>query len=120
MMSGGIKSHKDLVVWQESMTLAKMIYEITAKFPDEERYGLVSQLRRAAISIPSNIAEGSARNSAKEYAHYLSIARGSLAEVETQIELARMLGFDVNVDSDFEDKLDHVGRMLTKLIKGIR
>jgi len=85
------KSHKRLDVWHKSFELAKLIYEVTKKFPSEEKYGLVSQLRRAAVSIPSNIAEGSARQTKKDALYLFVVARGSLSELDTQIELARSL-----------------------------
>ena len=87
------KTHHHLQAWKLSRRLVRDIYQITDVFPKSERYGLVAQLRRAAVSIPSNIAEGAARNTAKEFRHYLGIARGSLAEVETQLLLASDLGF---------------------------
>ncbi len=88
-----IKSHKDLKVWQESMDFVELIYTITAKFPSTEVYGLTSQLKRASVSIPSNIAEGCARKGKQELSHFLYISLGSLSEIETQIELSRRLKF---------------------------
>jgi four helix bundle protein len=88
-----VKSYKDLDAWKLGMNLAKKIYEITEKFPDSERYGLSSQMRRASVSIPSNIAEGSGRNHKKEFVQFLYLARGSLLELETQIELSKMMKF---------------------------
>jgi four helix bundle protein len=88
-----IKSYKDLIVWQKAMELVSMVYQITRQFPQEERFGLSNQLRRAAVSIPSNIAEGQARQSTAEFKNFLSIARGSLAEVETQLLIARNLQY---------------------------
>jgi len=88
-----VKSFKDLIVWQKAMDLVEMIYNITKLFPKEERYALVDQLRRAAVSIPSNIAEGQWRGSSAEFKHFLSIARGSLAEVETQLLIAKRLNY---------------------------
>jgi four helix bundle protein len=85
------KSHKRLDVWIKSFELAKMIYEVTKKYPSEEKYGLVSQMRRAAVSIPSNIAEGSARQTNKDAMYFFVVARGSLSELDTQIELSRSL-----------------------------
>jgi len=90
---GEIRTHKDLKVWKEAMALAKGIYELTRNFPKEETYGLVSQIRRAAVSIPSNLAEGAARNSNKEFIQYLYVSLGSLAELETQLLLSRDLGY---------------------------
>jgi four helix bundle protein len=88
-----VKSYKDLDAWKLGMNLAKKIYEITEKFPDSEIYGLSSQMRRASVSIPSNIAEGSGRNHKKEFVQFLYLARGSLLELETQIELSKMMKF---------------------------
>src|SRR5437016_7306413 len=85
--------YKDLVAWQRAMDLVTDIYRVTQKFPKEEIYGLTSQLRRAAVSIPSNLAEGQGRNSRREMYHFAGNARGSLFEVETQIEIALRLGF---------------------------
>ena len=84
---------KELLVWKKSIELVTEIYEITAAFPSEEKFGLVSQVRRAAVSIPSNIAEGNARRSSADYIQFLKIARGSGAEVETQIVISKNLGF---------------------------
>jgi four helix bundle protein len=88
-----VKSYKDLIVWQKSMDLVQMVYQATKEFPREELYGLTNQLRRAAISVPSNIAEGHARKSTAEFRNFLSIARGSLAEVETQLLIAQRLSY---------------------------
>ena len=82
---GKLKSYKDLLVWQKSMTLVKDIYRLTRSFPQDERFGLVSQLRRAAVSVPSNIAEGQSRHTSGEFVQFLSHAEGSLSELETQI-----------------------------------
>ena len=87
------RPHERLDVWQDAMTLVEAIYRLTATFPDNERFGLVTQMRRACISIPSNIAEGAARRSTLDYVRFLSIARGSLAELDTQIQIATRLGF---------------------------
>ncbi len=88
-----IKSFRDLRVWQAGMDLVEAIYRVTQSFPAHELYGLTSQLRRAAISIPSNIAEGHTRQHTKEYLHHLSFAQASLAEVETQLEIAHRLAY---------------------------
>ena len=91
------RKHHELNAWQEAMRLAKDIYELTSTFPKEETYSLTSQMRRAAVSIPSNIAEGAARTSNKEFLHFLSIARGSLSELETQVILSQDVGYDTRV-----------------------
>ena len=88
-----IQSHRDLKVWQLGMDFAEQTYDLTKSFPDNERFGLVSQLRRAAVSVPANIAEGNARSSTKDYLRHLSIALGSLAEVETFLDLSERLHY---------------------------
>jgi four helix bundle protein len=88
-----VRSYRDLIVWQRAMDLAKLVYGVTASFPASERYGLTSQLRRAAVSIAANIAEGHGRNSSKEFVQFLGISRGSLTETETLLILARDLNF---------------------------
>ena len=88
-----VRSFKDLLVWQKGMALAKAIYGITRPFPKEEKFGLISQMRRAAVSIPSNIAEGQARHTTKEFILFISHAEGSVAELETQLMLAVDLGY---------------------------
>lgn len=113
-----VRTHKDLDVWKEAMALTKGIYSLTRDFPKEEIYGLVSQMRRSAISVPSNIAEGAARGSRKDFIRFLYIAQGSLAELETQTLLARDLGFTNNDEAD--KSIDKVGRMLTGLIKALK
>lgn len=89
----GIKSFRDLRVWQAGMDLVEAIYRISQGFPNHEQYGLTSQMRRAAVSIPSNIAEGHARQYTKEYLYHLSVAQASLAELETQLEISARLGY---------------------------
>ncbi len=87
------QSYRDLIAWQKAMAFVTEVYEVTKSFPLDERYGLTSQLRRAAVSVPSNIAEGQARYSQKDFRRFLSQARGSLVEVETQLLIARNLGY---------------------------
>lgn len=118
-MSDKIKSHKDLHAWQQSMDLVEMIYKLTSNFPDAEKFGLTSQLRRAAVSIPSNIAEGSGRNSQKELLHFLYIALGSLSEVETQIEIARRLEFFRDTE-ELNKKVKFIFILITRLISAIK
>jgi four helix bundle protein len=88
-----VRTHKDLDVWKKAMDLAAQVYSLTTRFPKEELYGLTSQIRRSAVSIPSNIAEGAARHSRKEFIQFLHIASGSVAELETQLLLAIRMGF---------------------------
>ena len=88
-----VRSRRDLLVWQESMALVEDVYRCTARFPVAERFGLASQVRRSAVSIASNIAEGSSRRTTAELLHFLYVARGSLAELETQLEIATRLGY---------------------------
>ena len=85
--------HKKLDAWKKSIDIVEMIYKLSALFPEEEKYGLTSQIRRAAVSVPSNLAEGAARNSKKEFLNFISISLGSLAEVETQVIIAQRLDF---------------------------
>ncbi|HEX8494490.1 MAG TPA: four helix bundle protein [Pyrinomonadaceae bacterium] len=88
-----VKSYQELIVWQKAMNLVESIYQISGRFPKDEIYGLTSQLRRAVISVPSNIAEGQGRNSTKEFLHHLSIAYGSFMETETQLQISGRLGY---------------------------
>lgn len=115
-----IKSYKQLIVWQKSFELVKEIFNLTAAFPPEEKFGISSQMRRCAVSIPSNIAEGYARKSTKEYANFISIAFGSGAELETQILLAKSLNLAPEFNfSKLENLIDEVMRMLNVLLKKI-
>jgi len=95
-----IRSFKDLVVWQKGISLTKKVYVLTRTFPDSERFGLVSQMRRAAVSVPSNIAEGQARHTRKEFIQFISNAEGSVAELETQVILGVELGFCTQASTD--------------------
>jgi four helix bundle protein len=116
-----IQSHRDLTVWQLGMEIAERIYQLTTDFPDSERYGLISQLRRAAVSIPANIAEGNARSSTKEYLQHLSIALGSLAEIETFLELSIRLRIgDATLIGELNDSLGEQRRMLRGLQRSLR
>ena len=110
-------SFRDLEVWQESMTLVEEIYTLSKRFPSDERFGLTSQLRRAAVSIPSNIGEGARRKRRKAFAHHLDIALGSQGEVDVQLELAARLGFCAKSDRNvIQQRIDRIGRMLNGLI----
>ena len=112
-------SHKKLIAWQEAMRLVEMIYRETKGFPREEAFGLTAQIRRAAISVPSNIAEGAARNSSGELAQFLGIANGSMAELETQLELAVRLGY-IRENAEAFQQLVRVGQLVVALRKSIR
>lgn len=105
---------KKLKIWQSGMRIAKMIYEETRQFPSEERFGLTAQMRRSAVSIPSNIAEGFCRRNKKEFEQFLFIALGSLGELETQIILSKELGF-MRSDSKFVDEINHERAMILKM-----
>ncbi len=113
-----IKSFKELRIWQKGIEIVSDIYILTKKFPKEELFGLTSQLRRSAISVPSNIAEGFKRFHNKEYKQFLFIALGSCAELETQIIIAKELKYiNENEDAKLIEKLDHICRMISSLIK---
>ncbi|MCP9758466.1 four helix bundle protein [Aquitalea sp. S1-19] len=111
--------HKQLDVWQQSMNLSVDIYRLTASFPVEERYGLSQQMRRASVSIPSNIAEGCGRASLRDYLHFVAIARGSLNELETQLELALRLGFR-QPDPNLERSVISVGQLVNGLYRSLK
>ncbi len=116
MENGRINSYKELIVWQKAMELVVDVYKLTEGFPKSELYGLTSQTRRCAVSIPSNIAEGRRRRGDKDYAHFLIIAYGSGSELETQIEIAKRLPFGKNLNFAKVDRLlDEVMRMLNKM-----
>jgi four helix bundle protein len=113
-----MKTHKDLNVWKESILLVTLIYEKTKSFPKDELFGLTSQIRRSAISIPSNISEGAARESNKEFLRFLYISQGSVSELDTQLIIAYNLKFLSNEDySLISEKLVAVRKMLAGLIK---
>ena len=110
--------HKNLKVWQKAMTLVVKLYSVTKEFPDSERYGLISQIRRCAVSIPSNIAEGHGRSTKKELIRFLDISKGSIYELDTQIELSRQLGYLTFDNFEFiSAQIDETSRLLTGLIK---
>ncbi len=116
-----IESYENLIVWQKAMDLVILIYELTQSFPKEEMYGLNSQLRRASVSIPSNIAEGSRRSSRKDFRNFLLNAYGSGAELETQIKIAKRLQFGKNEDyKEIESLLSEIMRMLNKLTSELK
>ncbi len=112
-----VKSYRDLLIWQQAMELAEVVYEVTAKLPARESYGLISQLQRAAVSVPSNIAEGHARESTREYLRSLRTSRGSLAELETQLLLCERLKF--LSDDDIAQAM-RISDDLGKMIRGVQ
>lgn len=115
-----MKTHKDLTVWQKSIDFVTLIYEITSKFPPEEKFGLSNQLRRASVSVPSNISEGAARKGKTEFKQYLYIALGSASEIETQLMIAKNLNFISNdLYIKLNDEIVEIRKMLNGLIKSI-
>ncbi len=116
-----VKPHKKLKAWQQAMTITKGVYEITTVFPDDEKFGMVSQMRRAAVSVPSNIAEGAARGSNRDFARFLYIARGSLSELDTQLELASALGYtEPKAWHDLNNAMVEGDKLLSGLLKSIQ
>jgi len=115
---GEIKTFRDLVAWQKAMQLAEQVYHATSKMPDSEKFGLTSQMRRAAVSVPSNIAEGHGRQNLPDYVRFLKTARGSLMELQTQLILAEQLKFLV-VSHDLRDILAETDRILQGLIRSL-
>ena len=114
---GEIGGYRDLIVWQKSMCLVQRIYELTKKMPKEENYALTGQMRRAAISIPSNIAEGAGRYNTKDYVHFLRIARGSNNELETQLSICEQVGYFSKEELiDCYQLCDEITRMLNALL----
>lgn len=116
---GEIRSHKDLLVYQKSMDLVVSIYQWTEKLPESEKYGLTNQIRRAVVSVVSNIAEGAGRQTHKEFIQFLYIALGSLNEVETQLDISIKLDYLAEDDVKF-DELIHIRRMILKLIQNLK
>ena len=130
-MSGGVKSaseqevstdaprsHRDLKVWQISLDLTETLYRVTADWPKHEQFGLISQVRRAAVSVPANIAEGAGRRTAGEFMHFVGVARGSLAELETLLAVARRLDYiEEPVFRSLSEDLFELGRMTTGLLR---
>lgn len=112
----GVQSYKDLIAWQKAMDLVVVIYQATTSFPADERFGLTIQTRRAAVSVPSNIAEGQGRGPGQDFVRFLSIARGSLQEVDTQLVLAVRLGF---LKQSAYDPLSNLLVEVAKLINGL-
>ncbi len=113
------RKHHDLLVWQRAIGMVKDVYRLTSGFPASEAYGLTSQMRRSAVSVPSNIAEGAARNTDKEFLHFLSLARGSLSELETQLVIAKEIGFAPEA-AELETHIADVFGLLGGLINSIK
>jgi four helix bundle protein len=119
--TNAIRSYRDLVVWQDAMSLAESCYRLVANYPKDELYGLTSQIRRAAVSIPSNIAEGYGRESSGSYLQFLKVSRGSLRELETQIMLSERVGVATTEQAKVAlEKCDHVGKKLHGLIAAVQ
>lgn len=114
-----MKTHKDLEVWKDSMDLVEEVYIVTKRYPKEEVYSLVSQMRRASISVPSNISEGAARHSQREFLQFIYVGLGSLTELETQILLSKRLGF-IGEDRHICDSVEKVRAKLLGLIKAVK
>ena len=113
--------HHELEAWKKAVSLVQDVYRLTAHFPAEERFGLTSQMRRAAVSIPSNIAEGAARGTTKEYVRFLSVARGSIAELETQLRIAVQLGFaDADQAGVLDASIERVFALLSGLLRSLK
>lgn len=114
---GRVESYQDLRVWKRGMQLVSVVYDLTMSFPDNERYGLTSQLRRAAVSVPSNVAEGWGQKTARHYVHHLRVARSSIFEIETQVMIAIRLGYiEPDVGREVLKDTDIESRMLMSLI----
>ena len=114
-------SYRELTVWVRAMELAEAVYRVSASFPADERYGLTQQIRRAAVSVPANIAEGHERRSRADYRRFVAIACGSVAEVETQVELARRLGYGVAAELTAVERFcDETTRMLRAIERTLR
>jgi four helix bundle protein len=115
-----VQSFRDLLVWQRSMQLTTAVYRLTQGFPRNEVYGLTSQIRRSAVSIPSNIAEGQGRLGTGEFRQFLGVARGSNCELQTQLEIAQSLGYcDAKTIEDAEGLSNEVGKMINAILKSL-
>lgn len=111
-----IRSHRDLTVWQKGMELVEQVYALTRRLPPDERFRLVSQSTRAAVSVPANIAEGHSRGTRRDYAHFVSVAKGSLMELETYVMVSQRLGYVGPADAaDVLERISEMSRMLTAL-----
>ena len=115
-----VQHYQQLIAWQKAIDVVTAVYQATARFPKEELYGLTSQMRRAAVSIPSNIAEGQGRKSRGEFQHFLGIAKGSLFELETQVVISVRLRFLNAIDTKpLEDKIHELGRIVNGLVASL-
>ena len=113
--------YRELIAWQKSMALVRAVYALSREFPRDERFGLTSQIRRAAVSVPSNVAEGQGRDSTKEFMHHLSIAYGSLMEVKTQVLIGQDLGYlEKETVSTFLQESAETGRIINGLMRSLR
>nr|WP_194295647.1 four helix bundle protein [Capnocytophaga canis] len=119
MIVNQISSYKELVVWQKSIALVKKVYALLRSFPEEERFGLTSQIRRSAISVPSNIAEDFGRGSSKNFLQFLYVSRGSLYELETQLYIAKDLNF-ISDNQETENLISEIGKMLNSMIQKLK
>ncbi|PAX45836.1 four helix bundle protein [Brunnivagina elsteri] len=121
MKNNAIRSYRDLQVWQKGMDIAELCYVITKSFPKDETYGMISQIRRASVSIPANIAEGYGRDSQGEYVHFLKISQGSLKELETHIILSMRVNLITSESANpILEECDSLGKMLRSLIRSIQ
>lgn len=115
-----VKTHKDLIVWQKSVAFVTDIYKFTKSLPDDEKFGIISQLRRAAVSIPTNISEGAARHFRKEFVQFLYISLGSISEIDTLLLIVGNLKYSDNDElSKLQLRVDEIKKMLTSLIKSL-
>lgn len=120
-MGLGMENYKELKVWQKSVSLCIELYGIVKKFPENERYGLITQIQRASTSVPANIAEGWGRGSTKEYIQFLHIARGSLMELETHLIIAQKLSYIDTVNANiFQRYIEEIGKMINQLINSLK
>jgi four helix bundle protein len=119
MAQGKVQGHRDLRVWRESMDLAVEVYKVALRMPESEKFGLTSQMRRAAASVAANIAEGAGRNSPADFSRFLSIASGSLSELETHLLLSERLGF-ISVTEQMESRIRFIRTMLIRLSRAVR
>ncbi|MBQ0907621.1 four helix bundle protein [Flavobacterium sp. F-328] len=118
----GVKSYKELLIWQKGIKIVVLVYKLTKDFPKDEIYALTSQLKRASVSVPSNIAEGFGRQTDKSFNHFLNIARGSLNEIETQLIIGKELGFitDDNLITEIMSLIEEESKMINAFAKNLK